>query len=149
VANKSIDIFGASTDLPTGTMSSDPREVTLADNTANRFEICRLYAYIRASGTPAVGDLVNFYLIQHDNGSPAHLSDGASGVTSTIVPVPRNAVYLGSSWVGPSPSSTMYVSFECLLYQPGHKWSILVDPDFVAWSAHSYIRYVGINREIQ
>ena len=155
MANEIKDKFGASIGmaitldaLATSNIGVG-RQATFVDNTTTRWQqVCIYYSIVQGT-TPAGGKCVYFHLLRKDNNITPHIDDNANGIDASHTVV--NAPYAGSPGVNKaSPATGDKIMGSFIIDEPGDWWSLSVNHDTgVNLGTGSYIRYEGINPEIQ
>lgn len=155
--NEIKDLFGASTAL-TITLASLAssttgvgRQSTIVDNTSTRYQDVFVYVKITQGTTPTGNKAVYVYLIRDDDNASNYRTDGA-GTTDAALTV-QNAILVGAmrNLAVPSTGDVLYGDF--LITKPGPRWGIAIvhdtGVDLNSTGSNHYVRFVGINPEIQ
>lgn len=126
------------------------RQSAIVDNTSEKYQKIILYVKITVGTTPTANRTIRLYLIRDDNNDTNHRSDGA-GASDAGLTV-NNARPIGSILVPANTSNVAYYA-EFEIYDPGPKWGVAVVHDtganLNATASNHWIRYVGVNPEVQ
>lgn len=156
MANEIKELFGSSTALTItiASLASSTvgvgRQSTIVDNTTARYQKILLYCLCTMGTTPTANRTVRYYLIRDDNNGSNYRSDnaGASDAGFTV----KMAQPIGSLYIDVATSNLGYYG-DFVIENPGPKWGIAIVHDAVAalnsTGSNHYIRYVGVNPEVQ
>lgn len=126
------------------------RQSTIVDNTTTRYQKILLYCLITTGTTPTANRTIRFYLIRDDNNGTNYRSDGA-GASDAAFTV-KMAQPIGSLFVDVATSNLGYYG-DFVIENPGPKWGIAIVHDSAvnlnSTAGNHYIRYVGVNPEVQ
>lgn len=157
MANEIKDKFGASTAMAItlgGLASSTTgvgRQTTLIDNTVARWGRIIVYAKITLGTTPTGSRGVYFHLLRKDNNATAHIDDGAGTTDAPHTVLNATRVWVMIDKTTPATGDVLRDSF--IIENPGDYFGFSVNHDTgVALNpleANHYIRYEGLNSEIQ
>ena len=157
MANEIKDLFGSSTAL-TITLASLAtstagvgRQSDIVDNTSARYQDIIVYVKLTQGTSPTGNKAAYVYLIRDDNNASNYRTDGA-GASDAALTV-QNAILVGvmRNLAAPSTGDVLYGDF--LITKPGPKWGIVIVHDtgvnLNSTAGNHFVRYVGINPEIQ
>lgn len=129
------------------------RQSTLVDNSTARYQEILIYVKCKmGSSAPNANSILEIYLLRGDkDAATEHLSDGAGASDAALTPL--NAQLVGALRNKASPSAGDVLHGEFLIHRPGPKWGIAIfnraGISFDSTGSNHWIRYVGINPEVQ
>ena len=156
MANEIKELYGSSTALTitiaslASSTTGVGRQSTIVDNTSTRYQKIILYCMITTGTTPTANRSIRFYLIRDDNDSTNYRTDGA-GASDAALTV-KMAQPIGSLYIDAATSNLAYYG-DFVIENPGPKWGVAIVHDTAvnlnATGGNHYIRYVGVNPEVQ
>lgn len=127
------------------------RQATIVDNTTNRFQDLLIYMQIKLGTSPTSNKAVYVYLIRDDNTATNFRTDGAGTSDAAITLLNAQPVYVIKNSSAAATGDILYADF--LINRPGPKWGLAFYHDtgvaLDATAGNHFIRYVGLNPEIQ
>lgn len=154
MANKILDLFGASTALTITLASlatSSARQSTLIDNSTAREMMVRIWAKIKLGTSPTGNRSVFLYLLTGDNHATPHYTDGAGASDAAITLLNAPLIGVMRDKASPSTGDDLYGEFLVRIAAP--KWGIALVHDTAvnldATPANHWLRYSVISPEVQ
>ncbi len=126
------------------------RQSDMVDNTTTRYGRVLVYLKITQGTNPATGG-VSVYLLRGDNHATPHRADGAGASDAALTVL--NARLIGYFVNDAAPATGEVIYGECVIDEPGPKFGVCIvqstTVNLNAVEANHWVRYVGINPEIQ
>jgi len=124
----------------------------LVDNSSDRYQDVLVYVKITQGTSPTGNRTVQVFLLRDDaDSSTPHITDGA-GENNAGLTV-QNAQLIGVMMNKASPTTGDVLYGEFVVNRPGPKWGIAIvhdtNADLKATDADHWVRYVGLNPEVQ